>query len=245
MKHKKKKNSNSGVVQKATFFGYLYRNLVLIIFTVILTTLCGLGYGILTVEPQYTKTSTVMLVTGIETSTGPSSGSNNVTLSQIHLPNVVKMLSSEEFLEGANSEYTKLHEGTIERGNISVKLGKKDSLIFSISYTDVSYEIAEDKLDAVIDNAQLKLKEYIKADNVNLKETCNVRDQYDSYDYAKPVLMGMLIGLVAIIGILTLVYFLDNTAKDREEVEAITGVNVLAYIERVDELGFGEQLIRK
>ncbi|MBR5900033.1 MAG: hypothetical protein IKZ38_01420 [Clostridia bacterium] len=242
---RKKLTSDKNVGQKQTFLLFIYRNLIFIILAVVLSALCGFGYGILTVDPVYTKTSTVMLVTGIDTASGQASGSNNVTLSQIHLPNVVKMLSSNEFITGANNIYTKENTGEVTKKGISVRFNDNDSLIFSISYSDSSYEIAEAKLDAVIQNAQLRLKDYLKADDIQLKETCNVRLQQETYSYFKYIVLGVGIGLVLAVGALTLVYFLDNTAKDREEIEMLTGVNVLAYIDRADEPKFTDQIIKK
>ncbi len=245
MARRKKNIPDKAVGQKQTYLLFIYKNLIYIILAVILATLCGFGYGILTVKPVYTKTSTVMLVTGIDTMSGQSSGSNNVTLSQIHLPNVVNMLGSEEFITGSNNLYHKTHEGTISKYNISVKFSGEESLIFSISYSDVSFEEAENKLDAVIGNAQARLKDYLKADNVQLKETSNVKLQSISYNYYRFILFGFIIGAVLAIGVLTLVYFLDNTAKDREEIELLTGVSILAYIEKVSDQKFSEQIIRK
>ncbi len=244
MRKKRKNIPDKAVGQKQTYLLFLYKKVIYIILAIILASLCGFAYAILTQEPIYTKTSTVMLVTGIDTQTGQTSGSNNVTLSQIHLPNVVNMLGSEEFIAGSNNIYQKEHSGEIVTSKISIRFSGEESLIFSISYSDASFEEAENKLNAVIENAQLRLKDYLKADNVQLKETGNVKIQSVSYNYYKFILLGFVVGAAIAFGILTLIYFLDNTAKDREEIELLTGVTVLAYVEKVGMGKLGEQFIK-
>lgn len=205
----------------------LYKNLVLIILCTVFGALLGLGYGVIRVKPVYTKTSTVMLVTGIES----SSYSNNLVLGQYYLKDVAMILQSTEFIEEVNAEYSENGgTGEISSGSISFSYGNDDSLIFSISYSDSSYELAEKKLNAIITHSQERLVDLIKADSVKLKETNNVKSETYKYNYTKHIVIGLLAGCVLAVGYTMLKYFLDNTVKDRLEIEEITGVNVLACI---------------
>ena len=233
----KKHKINKNVERKQNFLTYIYKHLVFVILSLVLCTLCGFGYGILAVEPLYTTTTTVMLVTGIDTQTGQASGSNNVTLSQLYLPSVVEMIKSEEFIVGANKQYKidNSNGGEISKGRVSVRYGNVNSLIFSVSYTDESPELSEIKLDAVINNAKANLKYSIKADNVVLKETCNDKQQKKTYNYSKYIILGLLSGALLAGGVLTIRYFADNTVKDRDEIESLTGVSVLSYIDKVED----------
>ena len=205
----------------------LYKNILAIILAAVLGCLLGLGYGVLTVKPVYTRTSTVMLVAKINS----SSSSNNLVLSQYYLSDVGTIIKSAGFVAGANE----LHKenggaGVITSSGIGISYGVEDSLIFSISYRDKSDALAESKLKTVIAYAQSSLADYIKADGAELKETSNEMAKSSSYNYFKPSVIGFLLGAIAAVACVVVVYLLDNTVKDREEIEELTGVNVLAFI---------------
>ena len=189
----------------------LYKNIFVIILSAILGCLLGLGYGIFTVKPVYTKTYTVMLVTQISNST---SSSNNLVLSQYYLSDVGTIIKSADFVKGANKLYAENGGvGEIKSSSISIAYGVDQSLIFSIRYRDSSFELAESKLDAVIGYAQTSLKNYVKADGVELKETSNVKAQSSTYNYLKPCVFGLLLGGVGAVAYVVIKYLLDNPGE--------------------------------
>ncbi len=51
----------------------------------------------------------------------------------------------------------------------------------------------------------------------------------------KNVLVALVIGFVLSVALVYLRYFLDNTASDKDEIERITGTNVIAFIEDQEE----------
>ena len=120
----------------------LYKNLVLIIMSTILFALVGLGYCLLKVPPQYVASRSVILRTTMN-DTSASQLSNQAALAKIYLPNVAKLIKSPDVVKEVNEKYGNGEE-SLSRGAIGVIYGEK-SLIFTITYTDKTPELAEEK----------------------------------------------------------------------------------------------------
>lgn len=233
---------NEQVSSGRTFFSALYEKLLLLILSTVLGALLGFGLGILRVSPVYTETTSVMLITDFKTASGNNaSNTSKITLAQLYLPNIEMILTSSEFIDATNESYREQGgESEITASKININYSDEGSLIFNISYTDVSYELAEEKLDVVVETAKEILKTKLVADNVELKETTNVNAQNAHYNYTKYIVVGLAIGLLISVGYVTVKYLMDNTIKDREEVERLTGVNVLAYIDAIPDEVFAQ-----
>ena len=233
---------NEQVSSGRTFFSALYEKLLLLILSTVLGALLGFGLGILRVSPVYTETTSVMLITDFKTASGNNaSNTSKITLAQLYLPNIEMILTSSEFIEATNESYREQGgESEITASKININYSDEGSLIFNISYNDSSYELAEEKLDVVVETAKEILKTKLVADNVELKETTNVNAQSEHYNYTKYIIVGLAIGLLISVGYVTIKFLMDNTIKDREEVERLTGVNVLAYIDAIPDEVFAQ-----
>ncbi|MBR2871551.1 MAG: hypothetical protein IKB98_09310 [Clostridia bacterium] len=220
---------------KKSIFAVLYKNLLLIILAAVLGALAGFGLGILSVEPVYRQGISVMLIAEVDSSNENASNSQDMALSQYWLGDVNEILTSPSFVKVANDYYKDNGgEGEIVAGGISISYNSEQSLIFSITYTDVSDELAGKKLSAVVEKAKVHLQDKLVADNVELKETSNINFKSMDYDYTSYIIIGLLIGLLISVGYVVLRFLLDNTVKDKHELEELTGVNVLACIDSFD-----------
>ena len=157
------------------FFKILLKNLLLIILTTILCSLLFLGYSVMKVPPTYTASRSLILRTEIESGSSQSQTANQATLAKRYLPTVEKLIKSPELLDEANYNFSKKYVGSTEilsKGAISVSYGEK-SLIFSISYTDLSKEVAMNKLEVLIDTFSVSdvVKQGIMAENVKFIHT--------------------------------------------------------------------------
>ena len=179
---------NKTISSGRSYFAVLYKNLLFIILSAILGALIGFGTGIITVKPVYTKSMSVMLLAEVDATEESASNSQDMALSQYWLGDVNKILKSSNFVTFAN-EYYESENGSdsIDAASISVTYNSDQSLIFSISYTDLSYELAEAKLKSVISRAKIYLQDKLVADNVELKETSNVYGQSMKYNYTSAI----------------------------------------------------------
>ena len=205
------------------------RRIVLIIMITVLCALIGLLYSVVKVDPVYTATRSVILRTAVDVDNKASSVTNNVTLAKIYLPVVSETIKSPKVIDKANSNY---QGGTISSGAVSVEYGEL-SLIFKISYRDVSSAKAKEKLEVLIEAVKDVISEQ---DVVNAQRATLISVQIDAdiavrNDFFKYVIYGALIGIVISLIVIVLIYILDNTVKDKQEFEELTGVDVLAYID--------------
>lgn len=218
------------------FFKILLKNALLIILTTILCALIGLGYCVMKVPPTYTASCSLILRTEIGSSSSQSQTANQATLAKRYLPTVEKLIKSPGLLLEADDNYAKKYEGeeqSLSKGAISVNYGEK-SLIFSITYTDLSRELAEKKLNVLIDTFSTSkiVSSGIMADNVKFIRTQKDVDVVSNTSYVKYTIIGAVAGVVISVIATLIVYALDNTVRDKKEFEELTGVSVVAYINK-------------
>lgn len=206
----------------------LYRNWILILCITIICTLLGTAFGALTAKPVYTAKSNVMLKVYLETS-GTESISNNTSFAKKYLPTIADVVKSPAIINGAK-EIGEPDNG-ISAGAVSVS-HSNNSLIFSISYTDVNKDLAISRLDKVIESASTSFRQDkpIAVEAIELVKMQNETSVSVSGGYAKYVVIGLVAGIVFGVMIAILVYLLDNKIKDEKELEEITGVSVLSYL---------------
>lgn len=223
------KNVNTSEMEtNFSIFNVLYKHLFLIILATIIGLLAGVGVAFLRAKPTYTATKRVMFITKYSESS--NTAGNDVILAKRYLPNAVDKIKSQIIILDANDIYT--GEGNVNASNISASYGE-ESLIFSLSYTDLSPELAEEKLNAVIESAKLNFPrpDFSVAKDSTLREVENRTSITKNSNFGKFIILGAVAGLVIAVLYAVIKEATDNTIKDREEVEAITGVSLLACIE--------------
>ncbi|MBQ9734940.1 MAG: hypothetical protein IJV95_03665 [Clostridia bacterium] len=227
-------NGNFGSTERnVPFFRIVSKNLLLIALITILCTLIGVMYGLLFVNPQYTASHSIILRTTVADTSGGNNTTNNASLGKIYIPMVEEHINSPKFISTANEIYKTEYNGTgkVTASGISIEYNE-DSLIFVMSYTDVSEKVATDKLQAVYEAASEELADYIKAENVSLIRTNNNPAVSVNDGFMKTIIFGALIGVVLSVIVVIVKYVLDNTIHDKQEFEELTGVSVIAYIDK-------------
>jgi capsular polysaccharide biosynthesis protein len=156
---------------------------------------------------------------------------SNATLAKLYLPDVAKIIESPAVVNYADDTYD--GEGGISASSINVDYGE-NSMIFTVSYSDLSSEAAAEKLITLITCASEALSSgAVEAKDVSLISTQNEIDISVNEGFMKYVLLGTAAGIVLSILLAILIYALDTTIVDREEFEEITDVPVLSYIAKV------------
>lgn len=224
-------NNDSDNITIMPFLKLLYRKLVLVILVTVLLALMGLGYAIYKVKPVYTVSRSFILCMSLSDS---QSESTNASLGKIYMPQIESVIKSPSVMQEANELYKERYGdagGTVSASSIKISYGN-DSLIFSFSYSDYDSKVAEQKLGTVYDVVQSSLKENIRADVVKIVSTNNKVSESVNSGRTKYVVSGALIGAVLSVFIVFVIYVLDNTVKDKKEFEELTGVSVVAYIDK-------------
>ena len=231
---------NKKTERKIPFLRLIYKNLLLEILIIILCALFMLGYSIVTDKTYYTVTQSVMFRTSIDAGANTNaSQSSNASHGKLYMPMIRDSITNPTAIEEANKEYKRLYPNAtdkIEAAKIKVSY-KERSLIFNISYTDVEEQKAKEKLAVVFDIAGKQLETDIKGE-VDLILTDGVEEDGSVRYYSivtsdstfENVIIGIVIGVIAAVGVVFVKYIMDKTVKDKDELEYLTGVGVLTFI---------------
>ena len=218
----------------------IYKNLVLIIMIVVLTSLIGFAYAIINVRPTYTVNRSFIL----RTTQSGASENNQAALGKLFISNIKDLLALPEYINEANDVYTERQNGQTKIKSNSLAVNYNDeSLIFTISYTDANGHDAAAKIHAIYLVASEKLAKDMNVESVKLIDidNVNINVQKDVYEgmsyttnggYTKYIVLGACVGLVISMCIVLIMYALDNTIHSKEELEQVTGASVLAYISK-------------
>ena len=213
--------------QPFPFFAIIYRRIVLIVLVTVLAALLSLAYCLTSVKPTYTASNSLILRLSVGDDTA-GTVTTNVSLSKLYLSDVESIMESPKVMNYANETYE--GEGSISANAIEVVMDE-GSLIFSVSYTDLSEEVAKEKLATVISCASEVLSSgALEAESVALIPTQKTSKVVENSGFAKYIVLGTAAGLVVSVLIAMLLYALDNSVNDRKEFEELTGISVLAYI---------------
>ncbi|MBO5067264.1 MAG: hypothetical protein J6C62_02535 [Clostridia bacterium] len=219
------------------FFKVLYKNIVLIILITVLCALLSFGYSLLNKKTSVTVSQSVILRTAVSSSQGESQ-STNASHGKIYINEIRDIITNPKAIEKINAYYIDVFgedAGKISAGAIGVS-SKENSLIFNISYTDKDEKVAFDKLTAIytVANEQL-IQEDIQAESAELiltDGTGKIFSVVTTSDTSKNIILGAIVGIVISVAIAFILYVLDNTVKDKDEFEELTGVSILAYLEK-------------
>ncbi len=208
----------------------LTKNLLTIVLVSVLCALLGLGYSVMRVKPVYTASRAVMIRTTLSADNSASALSNQAALSKIYLGTISNIIKGDEIIEKANDNL-KDKSQRVNSGSVGM-IYDSQSLIFRLTYTDATPELADVKLNAFVSAVSSKIGAFVQAENVYIIETQKESDITESNSYIKYTAIGLFAGVAISTLTVFLVYVLDNTIKRKEEMEELTGVAVVAYIEK-------------
>ncbi|MCI6466410.1 MAG: Wzz/FepE/Etk N-terminal domain-containing protein [Faecalicatena sp.] len=105
-----------------------------------------------------------------------------------------------------------------------------DTRILRISVENEDPKTAKEIADAIRESVSIQITEIMDADSVNTVEVGNLPTDPSSPSTMKNMLIGGILGVLLAIGIIVLIYILDDTVKTPEDVEYYLGLNVLTSI---------------
>ena len=221
-------NENTTNERVIPFWKIIYKKLTLIILLAVLVGLLGFGYALTNVKPVYTAQTSLILKMEVSDA-GLSTNTNNATLAKKYFPAIKEVITSPRVISETKEKTGK----QVNVSNLSITYGDS-SMIFTLGYSDETPELAKEKLFAVIETAKVVLQndKIIEAKSVELVELQTDANVSVYNSLASSVVIGVAIGALIGVAIAFLLYFLDNTVKDKTEMEEATGVPVIAYIEK-------------
>ena len=117
----------------------------------------------------------------------------------------------------------------------------EDTRILGIAVTHPDPELAKEIADVVRESSSVQITKIMDAEAVNVVEEANLPTAPSSPNVIKNSILGGMLGVILALGIIVLVYMLDDTIKTSDDVEKYLGLNVLTSIP----LGEGEKRSKK
>ena len=210
------------------FLRFMRRFIVFIAICTVLGAALGLGIALVKDKKVYTQTKSVIVIAIMNNKSTYAS----ITLTKNLSNNISTLITSPVFIDKANE----IHGGSDTDRIVPSAIGVsgKESMVFTISYSDYDKEIAEKKLDDYIKAVKEEINAgYLPANEVIINEIDNEPSTSVSNRFAKCILLGLVGGLVLGFAIAFLIYLFDNTVDSKTELERLTGTTVIAYIEDV------------
>ena len=221
------------------FFKLVKNNLLLMILIIVLVGLIGTLLGVLYSKPICKASRSAILRTELQSSS-PDAETNNASLAFLVIGQLEYHFTSADYIEIANEKYLQIDseaKDSVYSGNIILEY-KEDSLIFTLSYQDTNEKRAINKLKAVFDASEDYFKSHSTPYNIKLIPTDNAGTDDGRFivsvsnSLSTYIIIGFLAGVALSVVVVLIKNAFDNTVHDKDELEDITGSNMLACIEK-------------
>lgn len=181
------------------------------------------------ISPKYQASTKVFI--GKENSQGQDQtyDNNDVQMYQKLLKTYAEIIKTNDLVEKAiNLENLDLVSEDILKGLTVTP--RADTQILEISYTSNDKVLAKEVVDSITNEFIRSSTELISNGNVKIIESVKVPENPVSPNKKMNVAIAFLLGLMVSIGASFLIEFMDNTFKNKEQVEEILGLPVIGAI---------------
>lgn len=196
--------------------------------------LSGMAVGLLAfagtklfITPMYTSVTKVYVLSKQDSSTSPTY--SDLQTGSSLTKDYMELVKSRPVLEQAIAVLN-LDMQTEELVNRITVDTPTDTRILRISVENEDPETAKAIADAIRESVSIQITEIMAADSVNTVEVGNLPTSPSSPSMMKNTAFGCILGILLSIGMILLVYMLDDTVKTPEDVEHYLGLNVLTSI---------------
>ena len=208
-------------------FSYFVEKIGVILITIIICLLCGLGYTLFLKEPMYKSDVNVIVVN--KENGNAATLQNELTANQKLAATYRELVESRRVLnqviKNLDLEYSvkELQEMiTVENVNetaiIKITITSKDSL----EAMEIANETAKIFEKEIVDIYNLE--------NVSIVDRAELAKEPYNINFVKDVVIYIGVALVLSCGLIFVVYYFDNTIKSVDQVEKLLGVPVIGAV---------------
>lgn len=215
------------IIDLSELFMMLWSKIHIILLGTILAAVLAVTATKFLLTPKYTSTTRMYVLSR-------QNGKENVTYSDLQtgtqlLKDYMELVKSRPVLEQVISKLD-LDMGVGELAGMIMTESKSDTRIFSISVESADPIEAKEIADALREAVGIQITKIMDADVVNTVEEGNLPGYPSSPNLKKNTIIGGIAGLFFTIGIMLLIFILDDTIKTPDDVEHFLGLNVLTSI---------------
>lgn len=214
------------VISLSEIFNAVKRRWLLIALITVLTTVISGVLSFYVLTPVY-ESSTKLFI-------GKEAGEeeynyNDITMYQKLLSTYSETIKTKDLVERA----LKNVDTDLTAASVLADLNVEevaDTQIINISYSNVNAELSAEVLSAVADEFITTSQKMISNGNVQIIESVEVPENPVSPNKKMNIAIGFMLGLMLSLGIVFLMEYLDNTYKNKEQLEKELGIPVLGSI---------------
>ncbi len=129
-----------------------------------------------------------------------------------------------------------------ELKNIITVSAVNNTRVLQISVVDTDPQRATDIANCVREIASTQLKEIVNVEAVNLVYEAKVPQQKSGPSLLKNTVLSAILGLTLCLGVLVVIYVLDDTIRSEDDVERHLGLSVLGVIPDSNELSSSKKV---
>ena len=206
---------------------YVLRRIWIVIFSGVLFGLCALIVTKMTTTPTYTSSTKMYILEKDESSESLNGG--NLQLGATIAKDYAQLIKDRQVAESVIAELglTCTAESLISRISVSIP---NEGRILTISATDTDPYMASKIATAVRDKAAVHIKEVMNSDAINVVEEANIPIGQAMYSYQRNGMIGAGLGVAVSVGIILLLYTMNDSIKTAADVERYLGLTVLGTI---------------
>lgn len=201
---------------------------MIVIITMMVTILAGI-ISLFVIAPKYEASTKVFI--GKENTSAKEQNYNNsdIQMYQQLLKTYAEVIKTNDLIENAiNKSNLNITSGEV-LGSLTVTPAA-NTQILEIKYISKDKELSKDVLEAVTQQFIKTSTELIPNGNVKIIEQVKLPEKPASPNVKLNIAIAFLLGFMISIGVAFLLEFMDNTFKNKEQLEQILGIPVIGAI---------------
>lgn len=220
------------VISISEIFEALKKRWILIVSITLVATLISGILSFFVIKPIY-ETSTKVFI-GKEESNLEGYNSNDIQMYQKLLQTYAETIKTNEVVQAAiNNTEADLTVSAV-KGALTVT-PVSDTQILQIKYQNNDPEVAKEILENITNEFVVLAKELVPNGNVRVIEAVQLPEDPVAPNKKMNIAIAFLLGLMVSVGLVFLLEYLDNTFKNKENLERELDIPALGVIPVVDE----------
>ncbi len=211
----------------------LLSKLWIIILSGVVFCLAAVMGTMLLVTPKYESTTKIVVLSKQDSNILTN---QDMQISTSLTKDYVELIKSRTVTEGVIAQLglDMTHEQLLKKLSVDTPT---DTRVVSITIEDTDPYTAAEIANAVRDVASKHIQQVMDIKAVNVVETANIPDEPSSPSILKSGIIGAALGILLSLAIVVIVYLMNDTVKNPEDVEKYLGLSVLGTIPYVSKLG--------
>lgn len=205
---------------------------VFIIVIMIIAIVCGVFYSYFFVTPKYKSTTTLLLAQineeKINQNTVKQSEITDLSMTSTLLEPYISIIKSDKVLEKVIDNLKV--DLTAKKLRNMLTVSEENTAMLSITVVSENAEFAARVANEIANVFTAESREIFSITNVNIIDIAKIQEIPYNVNHVKDIVIFILLGAFASCGLILLIYMLDTTIKEEEDIEEELDLPVLGVI---------------